>query len=131
MSPSFGHRSALLASLLGVLAGAASCGVEEHERSYVAGEPIGSGLGPVEMPALPCLPKSDPKLSVFNPGCTEDFAVISGPRQGTDAAGKATCSYTVEYDKIYGCEVGRPLTIVGEGARTAALAPNADWSTRG
>lgn len=98
--------------------------VETHERCYEPGASAWAG----EQPPLPCLPQNDSRLpSYLDPGCTQDFAVKSGPTQKTFDNAKVYCCYTTEYDPLGGdCQVGRPLLVRGAPLR-APLVVGGGW----
>lgn len=99
-------------------------GLEKEERCYAPGQPYGDTAE--KMPDLPCLAVDAPGASRLNPGCTNDFRVLSGPTQKTTSSG-ASCCYLVEYEKIAGCQVGRPLFVAG-ALRVAGLARGGAWA---
>ena len=115
-----------VAITLGVASPACSArgGLEKSERCYTPGQPYGDTAE--KMPDLPCLAVDAPGASRLNPGCTNDFRVLSGPTQKTTSTG-ASCCYLVEYEKIAGCQVGRPLLVAG-ALRVARLAPGDAWA---
>jgi len=114
-----------VAITLGVaLPACGSGGLEKSERCYVPGQPYGDTAE--KMPDLPCLAADAPGASRLNPGCTNDFRVLSGPTQKATSTG-ASCCYLVEYEKIAGCQVGRPLLVAG-ALRVAPLAPGSAWA---
>ena len=116
----------LLLSLLTVV-GAGCAPEREEDVSYIPGErPL---RGPqLDMPGLPCLPKSDPRLEGFEPACSNDFEITSGPTQSTNAEGKTICVYHIEYDVTDTCDVGRPLRRQGV-AVIAPLHTTKAWTT--
>lgn len=113
-------RRILAASAAACAVVLAACGSSKTEEDlcYTAGGPDAVGG---KYPALPCAPK-DKAAQYVNPGCTEGFTVLSGPTE------KATgqCCYHVEYERIDGCQVGRPLG-VGGGVRVAGAVVGAGW----
>lgn len=116
----------LLLSLLAAV-GAAGCGYDhEKDFSYVPGEVQPIGQKQLEMPPLPCLPRSDPRLEGFNPSCGSRYEITEGPGQSTNAAGKTICVYHMEYDESEGCTPGRPL-LRSVGAVLAPLVMTSAW----
>lgn len=119
------YQSRLL-SIVAAL-GTAGCGPDhEADVSYVAGELQPMGDHQEQMPDLPCLPKTDPRLLAFNPSCDNDFAITAGPRQATNADGKPICVYRIEYDVNDNCQIGRPL-VTERGVAVASLGRTDAW----
>lgn len=126
-------RKRILSGILTVLAATAGVACDDDFEGNVSYRPETrrNDVGDV-WPALPCLPKDDPKLQSLAACGAEDIRVSSGPTQATDANGQALCSYRMSYTVPSGeaCVVGRPLVDAGGHARTAALVITDAWNGR-
>lgn len=124
------RKTRLLLALTAALSASACRDEHEANIAYTPGEPLYLGADP--MPELPCVPREDARLHVLMPDCGgKDFEVVFGPIEGKDDAGHAVCRYHATYwtNPNEQCIVGRPLAGPTGEPRTAALVPNAAWSS--